>query len=211
MERMGMQCGGRRNRLGVLHGPRNEESLNGTHPALCAFLQTNSDVQLPFRFATTEVTHAAKCSKDCAQAHTGRAVVEQVQASQDAQVGYACDYQNKRAARSCNEVKECVKGHRRLNHAEKDQRPAYIGKRHVTRLCSDAYGRGICRSNQESIKMRVGGLDAEVTSAESFHTASFVCFPGKDIVRWRETVYENADYAETVSYTHLTLPTTPYV
>jgi hypothetical protein len=77
-----------------------------------------------------------------------------------------------------------------------DKRPEYIGKRQVTRLCSDAYGKGIVRSNQESINLRIGGNDANVTSAESFHTASFVNFPGRDLTKWREAVYQNADYVE---------------
>ena len=122
--------------------------------------------------------------------------MESLQNSQDAQVGYACDYQNKRAARSCNEVKECIKGHRRLQNQIQDKRPDYIGKRQVTRLCSDAYGRGIVRSNQESINLRIGGTDAKVTSAESFHTAFFVHFPGRDLIKWREAVYQNVDYVE---------------
>ena len=44
-----------------------------------------------------------------------------------------------------------------------DRRPDYIGKRQVVRLCSDAYGKGIVRSNQESINLRIGGIDANVT------------------------------------------------
>ena len=47
MRRWEMPLGGRRNRLGCLHGLRNEENINGTHPALAACLQTNSDVQIP--------------------------------------------------------------------------------------------------------------------------------------------------------------------
>ena len=69
----------------------------------------------------------------------------------------------------------------------------------MTRLCSDAYGRGIVRSNQESINLRVTGVDADVTSAESFHTSSFVNFPGQDVCKWREATFEAADYVEMIS------------
>ena len=123
-------------------------------------------------------------------------VVTAVQNSQDSQVGYTCDYQNKRAARSCNEVKEAIKGHKHLSASVHDKRPAYIGHRQVLRLCSDAYGKGIVRSQQESMNLRVGGKDHEVTSAEFFSTASFVQFPGKDFTNWRDVVYQNADYVE---------------
>jgi hypothetical protein len=46
----GHALGGRRSKLGSFRGPQNEENLNGTHPATCAAMQTNSDVQLPYRF-----------------------------------------------------------------------------------------------------------------------------------------------------------------
>ena len=54
MKRMEMTCGGLRNRLGSLHGRRNDDDLNGSHPVLMAFTQTNSDVQVPYRFGITE-------------------------------------------------------------------------------------------------------------------------------------------------------------
>ena len=197
MKIMGMPSGGRRNRMGSLHGPRNDEDLNGAHPAMCAFLQTNSDIQLPYRFAITKRTHDDSiCSEHCYDYINAAEIIQSFQCCQDAQIGYTCDYQNKRAARSCNEVKECVKGHRRLHSSLHDKRPEYIGKRQVIRLCSDAYGKGTVRSNQESINLRIGGTDDNVTSAESFHTASCVNFPGRDLTMWREAVYENADYVD---------------
>ena len=197
MRRWGMPLGGRRNRLGSLHGPRNEANINGTHPALVASLHTNSDVQLPYRFAITSDTHATtECSEACAESTDVASVIDAVQRSQDAQVGYAADYQNKSAARSCNEAKECVKGIQRLGKDVGDQGSGRFGKRLVTRLCSDAYGKGITRSQQESTNLRVSGTVADVTSAESFHTASFVQFPGHDLTRWREAIYQNASYVD---------------
>ena len=105
-----MPLGGRRNRLGSLHGPRNEANINGTHPALVASLHTNSDVQLPYRFAITSDTHATtECSEACAESTDVASVIDAVQRSQDAQVGYASDYSNKSAARSCNEARSAQK------------------------------------------------------------------------------------------------------
>ena len=119
-----------------------------------------------------------------------------MQAAQCAQIGYTCDYCCKRAARSCNEVKECMKGHRKLHKQISEQSTSYIGKRHVLRVCSDCYGKGICRSNQESINLRVGGNDQRVTSAESFHTGSTEPFPGVDFTKLREAVFQNDDYVK---------------
>jgi hypothetical protein len=185
MKIMGMPTGGRRNRMGSLHGPRNDEYHNGTHPAMSALLQTNTDVQLPYRFAVTTETHDdAVCSERCYEDANASNILQASQCCQDAQIGYTCDYQNKRAARSCTEVKECMKGHRRLQRDICDKRPEYIGKRQVLRLCSDAYGKGTVRSNQESINLRIGGIDENVTSAESIHTASCVNFPGRDLTNY---------------------------
>ena len=59
-----------------------------------------------------------------------------------------------------------MKGHRKMHGQVKDKAPDYIGKRHMMRLCSDAYGKGIVRSNQEIINLRVSGTKQDVTSVE---------------------------------------------
>ena len=46
-ELCGLSSKGKKNMLGCLVGPRNDEWLNGTHPALLAGLRCNSDVQIP--------------------------------------------------------------------------------------------------------------------------------------------------------------------
>ena len=158
------------------------------------FSQTNSDVQLPYRFPTTVESHADDlCSSQCALAGNFKEVVHAMQSQQDAQIGYSCDYQNKRAAKSCNEVKESMKGHRKLAVDNETKRPDYIGKRHVSRLHSDVYGRGITRSQQESTNLRATGVENEVTSSEFFSTSGLVPFPGADACKWREAYYENTE------------------
>ena len=42
----------------------------------------------------------------------------------------------------------------------------------------------------------MGGTDANVASAESFHTASFVDFEGQDLTHWREAIRQNASYVD---------------
>ncbi len=64
IKQMGMALTGRRCQLGALHGPMNEENLNGTHPAMLAAQRCNSDVQLPYRLPVCEATH------DCPDAST---------------------------------------------------------------------------------------------------------------------------------------------
>ena len=88
---MGMPFSGKRNRLGSLHGPMNQESLNGTHGAMLAAHGFNSDVQLPYRFPITTEIHTF-CSENCVDLASTHAIVEAAQLCQDAQAGYACDY-----------------------------------------------------------------------------------------------------------------------
>ena len=81
-------------------------------------------------------------------------MVEATQVAQDAQAGYACDYCTKRQPLAFNECKECVKGHRQLASDLKKESLNRIGKRHATRLMSDAYGKGIVRGQVENTNLR---------------------------------------------------------
>ena len=166
-----------------MQGPQNDENINGTHPAMCAALHTNSDVQLPYRLPVCLQYHSDYCVEDCLDKFEMQTVLEAAQNSQDAQVGYSCDYQNKRAARACNEVRECIKGHRKLHTEVSEKSVPYIGHRHVTRLCSDAYGKGVVRSNQESVNLRAYGTTRDVLAAETFRTTATLVFSWQRLER----------------------------
>ena len=60
---------GKKNMQGMLHGPMNDENLNGCLPAMlagCPGLNFNNDVQIPFRFLPTKGVHASDlCSCEC--------------------------------------------------------------------------------------------------------------------------------------------------
>ena len=201
---MDMAASGRRNRVGSLQGPQNDEYLNGTHPAMSVALPFNSDVQLPYRLPICAGTHASEfCSEKCVDIVNHTALIEATQYSQDAQIGYACDYQNKRAARCCNETKEFVKGHKDLASALINKPIGVISKRHVIRLCSDAYGKGIVRSLQESTNLRVYQKESDVLFAESIRTSGTISFPGIDATAWREALFANADTVRVLTQIHV--------
>jgi len=79
--------------------------------------------------------------------------------------GYACDYSNKRQPMGFNEVKECCKGHVSMGEKIADKSLNYIGKRHMGRLMSDAYGRGIVRGQAENTNLRAYAKEYDVTLA----------------------------------------------
>ena len=56
---------------------------------------------------------------------------------------------------ACQEIKEAIKGHRNVAESVRGQRANYIGKRHMTRIMSDAYGKGIVRGAVEYTTLRV--------------------------------------------------------
>ena len=56
MKNRNIPCSGKKNRVGMLFGPRNDENLNGTCPAFMSGLPglgCNTDVQLPYRMVIT--------------------------------------------------------------------------------------------------------------------------------------------------------------
>ena len=119
LNKMGLPASGRRNKLGSLHGPMNNEWLNGTHPAMLAAQGCNSDVQLPYRLPISAGTHS--CDGSCLGDINEEEMVLAAQLAQDAQAGYACDYCNKRQPMAFSEVKECMKGVRALGSQLKSE------------------------------------------------------------------------------------------
>jgi len=188
LKQMDMAITGRRSKLGSLHGPMNHECLNGTHPALLAVQRFNSDVQLPYRFPIVEETHS--CCDDCVDESKLMTIVEAAQCAQDAQAGYACDYCTKRQPMAFNEVKECCKGHITLSEKLGGEKVNYIGKRHVTRLMCDAYGKGVVRGQVENTNLRAYWKDNAVTAAESIRTCQTQAMFGREYVDVVETVCE---------------------
>ena len=60
---------------------------------------------------------------------------------------------------------------------------SYVAHRHITRLLSDLYGKGIVRSAQESVNLRAYADARDVTAAESMKTSKTAMVPGFDVVR----------------------------
>ena len=185
LQQMGMPSSGRKNLIGGLHGPMNEANINGTHPAMLATQQCNSDVQLPYRLPITKETHSSLCplGEQCLQMYKEADVVRACQLAQDAQAGYACDYQNKRQPCGCNEVRECCCGLTKLGQTLRDQPLAYQGKRYMGRILCHAYNNGIVRSAVESRNLRAYARDHDVTFAESFSTCATTIFAGLEYLQ----------------------------
>eukprot|EP00973_Karenia_brevis_P096048 12430375-Karenia_brevis.AAC.2 len=120
------------------------------------------------------------------------------QSLQNAQAGYAADYQCKRCAQCFNEVKEIKKGHHALAEQVSDKRISYIGHRHVTRICSDYYNKGCVRSNQESTNLRAYRDERDVTAAESIKTTQTVLMPGAQAMQLIEKFHKTEEHAESM-------------
>lgn len=81
-----------------------------------------------------------------------------------------------------NEVKECCKGHVELSWRLSGESLNFIGKRHVGRLMSDAYGKGIVRGQVENTNLRALAKSSDVTFAECIRTSPTMSFYGKEYV-----------------------------
>ena len=120
------------------------------------------------------------CSQACWENSDETEMILAAQTQQNAQAGYAADYQCKRSAQSFNEVREAKKGHPAMAEKIADMRLSYIGHRHVTRILSDYYGKGIVRSNQERTNLRAYSRSNDVTAAECINTNKNVAVPAAE-------------------------------
>ena len=170
-QKMGMPSKGRRNCIGSLHGPMNDPNINGTHPALLAGLRCNSDVQVPYRFPIASSLHSKLCSEDCVEHHDEEELIWSAQVRQNAQAGYACDYQNKRLPIAVHEITEWQKGQRQLANEMANQSTGYVGARITKRFMSDAYARGVVRGAVETANLLAYARPQDPLRAESIKTS----------------------------------------
>ena len=171
-EDLGMPYKGKKSMTGLLWGPCNDGNLNATHPALLASARCNGDVQVPFRFPITEVTHRHDiCGHDCDQKMPIWNLAHAAQVNQAAQAGYACDYQNKRNPIAVQEVKAWMAGQQHLYEELKENKTGYLGARATKRLITDCYGRGVVRGAVESTKLILDSQHNDPTHAECIKTA----------------------------------------
>ena len=180
--------------LGAIKGRRNDEWLNGSHPALLVSLRCNSDVQVPYRFPITAHTHANElCSLSECCGDDDAAIVFAAQVAQDSQCGYACDYGNKRGPLAVNEAKEMQKGISQLGERLLDSKVPhslpYVFNRFKQRLLSDSYGKGVVRSAVETTNLQTQSRDNNVCAAETVIAGPLtVTFLGKEFVDLLEKV-----------------------
>ena len=168
---------GARNAIGSMKGERNEEWVNGTHPACLVCLRCNSDVQVPYRIPITPATHNYElCVGDGCCDENGADLVYAAQVAQDSQCGYAHDYANKRGPVAVNEAKEMQKGMSDLGtqlrdttkqSATKPHTTPYIFNRFKKRILSDSYGRGVARAAVETTNLLTQSRPNNVCAAET--------------------------------------------
>ena len=81
-------------------------------------------------------------------------------------------------------VKEFCKGHVDLGQRMADKSVKYIRKSHHLRLMSDSYCKGIVRSQQEAMNLRVDSKDNDVIHAETIRMSQTESFYGREST-WR--------------------------
>ena len=171
-EKKKMPHKGKRSMIGMPWGPCNDANLNGNHPALLAGLRCNGDVQLPFRFPITEDTHChGACDRQCDKEMPLWKLAREAQINQAAQVGYQCNYQNKRLPIAVREVNEWMKGQQHLYEDLKKNKTGYLGARVAKRMITDCYARGVVRGAVETTTLNIDATQQDPTAAESIKTA----------------------------------------
>ena len=203
MERHGFPQRGRKNRLGALHGPYGHAYLNPCHPAVLAALRgTNTDVQIPYR-----LPFACDICGNMPSIAEKRAIALAAQRAQDAQTGYCSDYCSKNQPMGFHEIKEFQKGHIALHATLTDADLNSSGKRHASRLLSDAYCKGLVRGQVESCNLRANHIEGQIVAAERLSTTGFVMFPGHVFVRLLEQLTgETEDQPQKRHYVKTSVP-----
>ena len=170
----GMPVGGRKNRLGALHGPCGHEWLNGCAPAMLAGLHgANCDVQIPYR-----LPYACRTCGDTLTTQERHEISLAAQRAQDAQTGYCADYCSKSQPMGHGEIKEFQKGHEQLHAQHGGKSLDEVGKRHANRFLSVAYLKGVVRGQVECCNLRAHHREHAVVAAERIATTTFESFPG---------------------------------
>ena len=179
---LGLSIKGRRNVIGSFLPSRGSGSLNGGMPGITAGSRDNNDIKCPYRLPTMRGTCDAACSGACFDTKSVASIIEAVDRSQSAQVGYHCDYSNKRQPIGMHECREWAKGHRDLAQKLQGETLGHATKRHAQRIMSDCFARGVLRTANETVKLNDAVGNAECTSAEVTCTAPFSNFPGESFL-----------------------------
>ena len=87
------------------------------------------------------------------------------------EVGYQCDYANKRLKIATREVKEWMKGQNELYLDLSGKPTGYLGARVSKRLATDLFARGVCRGAVECTNLILNAAQKDPTRAESIKTA----------------------------------------
>ena len=93
-----------------------------------------------------------------------------------------------------HEIKEFQKGHVVLSASMRNLPLEQVGKKHMGRLMSDAYCKGIVRGQVEGCNIRANHKLGQTVAAERISTADFVAFPGHAYITSVKRFYGEATH-----------------
>ena len=177
-----LKTSGKRNATGAVIGLRNNEWLNGGHPALLMNLRCNCDTLISWRLPVMPQTHTMCVSDECMTDANIQECVKAVRRCQRDQCGYISDYASKKQpmAREAINVLEVSfnKLHTQvLQEIQPRATKRRFARRHTQRVMSDLYARSMHRMATETCNLLVSrGLDkTDAESKRSAQVTSFFC------------------------------------
>ena len=105
-------------------------------------------------------------------------MIEAMEASQAAQVGYHCDYCTQRHPCGVRECNKWSKGHASLERKYMGEPLTQQARRHTKRIISDCFCRGILHVPNETCKLNDKALVEEPTAAEMVVLSPWKTFAG---------------------------------
>jgi len=167
----GLRIRGRRNALGSILGKRNCSWICGSARIMTALVRSNTNTMPNYRVPIIDSTHDPECEADCLKDDTMlRRLASAISKAAKATTGYFGGYTAKCQPVGKYELDQCARTLNLLAHKIKGD-AAYLQFVRVTsRMMTDLYGKGICRTMPEEFNLSTNMHKHDCTAAEFLRT-----------------------------------------
>jgi len=167
----GLRIRGRRNALGSILGRRNDAWLCGSARVMTALFRSNTNTMPNYRVPIMDGTHDPDCTEDCLKDETMlRRLASAIAKAAKATTGYFGGYTAKYQPVGQYELDQCARTLNLLAHKIKNKSPYAQFVRVTSRLMTDLYGKGICRTLPEEFNLSTNMHKHDSTAAEFLRT-----------------------------------------
>ena len=201
---------GRRNMLGSIASHRNDPWFASTTPLLAALLQSNTNVQCPYRLPINEITHDVDCKfPTCLQSTNVKHLYRITQQVMKQMSGYFGGYISEKQKVGQYELKKSIGALPLLSQKLKGRQlksASHVLSHVVNRMFTTLETKGILRTATEEFALAAKHIPNDSLAAECIRTCREANFYGRDFLTRVETVSQKKDTIEVSPSAHLGAP-----